>query len=60
MDDDSRRYWNPGALFAENLARYLRRPHGSRRARIMVAGGLVLVAVVVVFVVAIVVWSAFH
>ena len=29
MDDD-RRYWNPGALFAERAVEYWRRPHKSR------------------------------
>jgi hypothetical protein len=43
--DDTRRYWNPGALFAERLAGYLRHPRGSRRSRVMIFLGLVLVAV---------------
>jgi len=40
MDDDDRRYWNPGALFAESAVAYWRR---RRRSRVMavVAVGMV-------------------
>lgn len=48
--------WNPGALFAEKLADYLRRPPGSRRSRRLAVAGLILVAVPVVVVAGLFIW----
>ena len=53
MDDD-RRYWNPGALFAERAVAYWRRPH---RSRLLAAVGLTLASSVIGIVLAVAIYS---
>ncbi|MGH8888726.1 MAG: hypothetical protein ACRDV3_03065 [Acidothermaceae bacterium] len=52
--DDDRRYWNPGALFAERAVAYWRRP---RKSPLMAAAALTLAGGGILIVVALAIYS---